>query len=63
MLQTTKIAKDLVGVTFDSKELLIRKSGRKYFGTEEAIVTLEKDRIIVNKTIADKYGLLIDIKE
>lgn len=63
MLQTTKIAKNLVGVTFDAKEILLRESGKANFGTEKPVVTIESDRIVINKTVADQFGLTIEIKD
>ncbi len=63
MLQTTKIAKDLVGVTFDAKEILLRESGKAHFGTEKPVVTIESNRIIINKAVADQFGLTIEIQD
>ena len=63
MLQTTKISKNLVAVTFDSKEILLRESGRAYFGKEKPVVTIESDRIVINKAVADQFGLTIEIRD
>lgn len=63
MIQTTKIAKNLVGVTFDAKEILLRESGKAYFGTEKPVVTVKSDRIVINKAVAERFGLAIEIKD
>lgn len=35
MLQTRKINKELVAVSFEPTEIMLRKSGKEYFGKEK----------------------------
>lgn len=41
MIQTRKIGKGLVAVTFGPTERLVRKSGKAYFGQEKSIASVK----------------------
>lgn len=38
-------------------EVLLRKSGKQYYNTEEALVEIKDDRVTFRPEIAEKYGL------
>ncbi|WP_027432306.1 hypothetical protein [Lachnospira multipara] len=61
MIQTTKIAKNLVGVTYNAKEILLRESGKEHFGYEKPVVTVKPTRIVINMAVAEKFGLTVEI--
>ena len=41
--------------------MMIRRSGKTYYGTEEELINIKNDKIIVNADVAKKYGLTIEI--
>lgn len=62
MLQTRKINKDTVLVSYDIPEIMIRKSGKAHYGTEEDLVVVKNDKIIIHSDTAKKYGLTVEVK-
>lgn len=60
MLQTKKINKDVVAVAFDPSEILLRKSGKEFFGKEEFLVRIRGNKVIVDAAVANKFGLTIE---
>ena len=61
MLQTKKIGKDLCAVAFDPTEILLRKSGKQYFGKEQILVKLNGDKLIVDKSVAKEFGIELEV--
>ena len=61
MLQKRKINMDTVIVSYEIPEMMIRRSGNTYYGTEEELINIKNDKIIVNADVAKKYGLTIEI--
>ena len=61
MLQKRKINMDTVIVSYEISEMMIRRSGKTYYGTEEELINIKNDKIIVNVDVAKKYGLTIEI--
>lgn len=61
MFTTNKISKDLVAVTHDSKQMCIRRSGRKYFGKEKCVALLTEGKLIIDKKALDEFGLELKI--
>ena len=61
MLQKRKINMDTVIVSYEISEMMIRRSGKTYYGTEEELINIKNDKIIVNADVAKKYGLTIEI--
>ncbi len=62
MFSTKKINENTVAVIYygaDNASIALRKSGKAYFGTEEDVVHFEKNELIVNKSVAAKYGIKI----
>lgn len=67
MLVTRKINKDAVAVVTNGYyEVLLgislRKSGKAYYGTEEGAVYFCEDKIVINKPVAEKYGLKVIVR-
>ena len=61
MLQKRKINMDTVIVSYEIPEMMIRRSGKTYYGKEEELINIKNDKIIVNADVAKKYGLTIEI--
>ena len=57
MLQTRKIGKGLVAVSFGPTEILVRKSGKAYFGQEKCIASVEDGVFKVDIDAARELGL------
>lgn len=66
MYLTRKISDDCVAVAKEGIEVplgvFLRKSGKKYYGTEEPAVYLCEGKLIINKPIAEKYGLKVIVR-
>lgn len=62
MLQTRKINKDTVLVSYDIPEIMIRKSGKAHYGAEEDLVVIKNNKIIIHADTAKKYGLTVEVK-
>lgn len=59
MLQTKKITNDLCAVAFEPTEIMVRQSGRQYFGKEKTLVKLNANKLIVDSAIAKEFGIEI----
>lgn len=62
MLQTKKVTSDVCAVAFDPTEIMVRQSGRKYFGKERGLVKLDGNKLIVDSTVAKEFGIEILMK-
>ena len=65
MFMTKKINKNTVAVLFGGVEtpsIALRKSGKAYYGTEEGAIYLCEDKIVINKPVAEKYGLKVVVR-
>lgn len=63
MFTRNKVSKDIVAVTYDSTEICLRKSGKKYFGTERCAVKLIEGKLMISKKILDRFGIELEILE
>ncbi len=67
MLQTKKIRNKTksdggcVAVSFDPTEILLRKSGKTFYGSEERLTWIEDDTLYIDKSVADDFGLAIKL--
>lgn len=61
MMQTRKIRKDLVAVSFAPTEIMLRNSGKQYYGKEKMLVHLVGDTVIIDKSVAREFGIVIKI--
>lgn len=61
MLQTKKVGKDLCAVAFDPTEILIRKSGKAYFGKELPLATLKDNTLVVDERVAQEFDIAIKL--
>lgn len=61
MLQIKKIRKDLVAVSFSPTEIMLRSSGKQYYGKEKMLAHLVGDTLIVDESVAREFGLVIKI--
>ena len=57
MIQTRKIGNGLVAVTFGPTELLVRKSGKAYFGQEKSLASVKDGVFKVDIDAARELGL------
>lgn len=57
MLQTKKISNDLVAVSFDFPDILIRQSGKANFGKEKPIVSFRDGKLIINEDTAAEFDI------
>lgn len=65
MFMTKKINKDTVAVLWGGVEtpsVSLRKSGKAYIGHEEGVVYFCEDKIVINKPVAEKYGLKVVVR-
>lgn len=59
MLQAKKITSDLCAVAFDPTEIMVRQSGRQYFGKEKILVKLNGNKMMVDSAVAKEFGIEI----
>ena len=62
MLQTKKISDAAVAVSFDPTEILIRKSGKQYFGKEKALARITDGKLVIDESVAEEFGIEIERK-
>jgi len=63
MFTVNKVSNDLVAVTYDSKYMYVRRSGKKYYGTEKCLARLDEGKLTINKSVLDEFGLELEILE
>ena len=61
MLNTEKINKDTVAVSFHPYEIMLRKSGRVYFGKEKTVVNIVDGTIYIHSDVAKEFGLEVKV--
>lgn len=59
MLQTRKINKELVAVAFEPTEIMIRKSGRDFFGKEKYLAQITDGKLYIYPDVAEEFGIEI----
>lgn len=59
MLQTKKIGSDLCAVAFNPTEIMVRKSGKQYFGKEKTLVKLDNEGLLIDEEVAREFGIKI----
>ena len=59
MLQTRIIDKENCAVAFEPTEILIRKRGKVYFGTEKALATLRDGKLYISQDASKEFGIEI----
>lgn len=66
MYLNRKVTDDCVAVAKEGIEaplgIFLRKSGKKYYGTEEPAVYMYEGKLIINKPVAEKYGLQVVVR-
>ena len=62
MFLTKKINKELVAVIYDSATIYVRKSGKKYYRTEEMLCGIENGKLVIDGDVATKYGIDVVFK-
>lgn len=60
MLSSKKVAKEVCAAAFSPTEILLRKSGKQYFGSEKALANLEGTTLTVDETVASEFGITIE---
>lgn len=61
MLQTKKVGKELCAVAFNPTEIMVRSSGKQFFGKEKTLARLSEDGFVVDEDVAKEYGVSIYI--
>lgn len=59
MLQTKKIGSGLCAVAFNPTEIMVRKSGKQYFGKEKMLVKLDDEGLVIDEEVAREFGIKI----
>lgn len=59
MLQTRKINKKLVAVSFEPTEIMLRKSGKVYFGKEKYLANIKDGKLYIHEDVAKEFGIEI----
>ena len=59
MLQTKKISKDAVAVSYDPTAIMLRKSGREFYGTEKRVVFIKDGELVIDEDVAREFNLKI----
>lgn len=67
MVYTRKINKDAVAVVDNHScsapiSISMRKSGKAYIGHEEGMVYVCENKLVINKPVAEKYGLQVVVR-
>ena len=61
MLNTEKINKDTVAVSFHPYEIMLRKSGRAYFGKEETVASIVNGTLYIDVDVAKEFDLEVKV--
>lgn len=59
MLQTRKINNDLCAVAFEPTEIMVRKSGKAYFGKEKYLAHIKNGKLYIHEDVAKEFGIEI----
>jgi len=63
MLQTKIINKDVCAVAFEPTEIMVRKRGKAYFGSEKNLAVIRDGRLYIFEDVAREFGIEICQKE
>ena len=63
MLQTRIIDEENCAVAFEPTEIMIRKRGKVYFGTEKTLAVLKNGKLYVYPDAAKEFGIEICYEE
>ena len=63
MLQTRIIDEENCAVAFEPTEIMIRKRGKVYFGTEKTLAALKNGKLYVYPDAAKEFGIEIYYEE
>lgn len=59
MLQTKIINKEACAVSFEPTEILVRKRGKTYYGTEKPLAVLQDGKLRIFSDVAKEFGIEI----
>ena len=59
MLQTRKINNGLCAVAFEPTEIMVRKSGKAYFGKEKMLARIKDGKLYIFEDVANEFGIEI----
>lgn len=59
MLQKRKISKDVCAVAFEPTEIMLRKCGKEYFGTEKPLAVIKDGKLYIFEDVAKEFGVEI----
>lgn len=59
MLQTKIINDNLCAVAFEPTEIMVRKRGKAFFGTEKNLAVIKNGKLYIFEDIAKEFGIEI----
>ena len=59
MLQTKIVNKDVCAVAFEPTEIMVRKRGKAFFGTEKYLVRIKDGKLYIFEDVAKEFGIEI----
>ena len=59
MLQTKIINKELCAVSFEPTEIMVRKRGKAFFGTEKYLARIKDGKLYISEDVAKEFGIEI----
>ncbi len=59
MLQTRIINNDICAVAFEPTEIMVRKRGKAFFGTEKNLAIIRDEKLYVFEDVAKEFGIEI----
>jgi hypothetical protein len=57
MLDTRKINENTVAVAFNPQDIMLRPSGKQYYGQEKTLATIKGNKLIIDCAVADEFGI------
>lgn len=62
MLQTKKIDKETVAVSFAPTEIYIRKSGKEYIRKEKCLIKIKGKEVIISQKVLEEFGFKLTME-
>lgn len=59
MIQRNRIGGDLCAVAFSANEIMVRKSGKQYYGKEKTLVKLLDGKLTIDMGVLQEFGIQI----
>lgn len=59
MLQTKIISEELYAVAYNPTEIMVRKRGKAFFGTEKYLARIKDGKLYIFEDVAKEFGIEI----